>query len=150
MASRDKEGDFPALADGLPILEKTAPTPTIKGRSLTMPSEAAAPSLNGLSTLPLETVPSRPESPAPSYTTGSIANQVNLQHSPVSTVPPEEIDPFDYQATVNALTIQFLSEHEETRVSALKWLLMLHQKAPKKESFLTVTNFTLTEYIFTV
>ena len=39
---------------------------------------------------------------------------------------------FDYQATVNALTIQFLSEHEETRVAALKWLIMLHQKAPKK------------------
>ncbi|KAH9055609.1 ARM repeat-containing protein [Lactarius vividus] len=41
-------------------------------------------------------------------------------------------DAFDYQATVNALTIQFLSEHEETRVAALKWLIMLHQKAPKK------------------
>jgi hypothetical protein len=25
-----------------------------------------------------------------------------------------------------------LSEHEETRVAALKWLIMLHQKAPKK------------------
>ena len=42
---------------------------------------------------------------------------------------PEQID---YQGTVNALTIQFLSEHEETRVAALKWLIMLHQKAPKK------------------
>jgi vacuole morphology and inheritance protein 14 len=46
--------------------------------------------------------------------------------------PMEEPDPFDYQATVNALTLQFLSEHEETRVAALKWLIMLHQKAPKK------------------
>ncbi|KAK4702148.1 vacuole morphology and inheritance protein 14, partial [Phenoliferia sp. Uapishka_3] len=45
-----------------------------------------------------------------------------------------EIDgsPFDYGATVNALTLQFLSEHEETRVAALEWLLMLHQKAPKR------------------
>ncbi|KAL8280512.1 hypothetical protein RQP46_007160 [Phenoliferia psychrophenolica] len=40
--------------------------------------------------------------------------------------------PFDYGATVNALTLQFLSEHEETRVAALEWLLMLHQKAPKR------------------
>jgi hypothetical protein len=32
----------------------------------------------------------------------------------------EETDPFDYQATVNELTIQFLSEFEETRVAALK------------------------------
>jgi vacuole morphology and inheritance protein 14 len=46
----------------------------------------------------------------------------------------EEIDPFDYQATVNELTIQFLSEFEETRVAALKWLIMLHQKAPRKVS----------------
>jgi vacuole morphology and inheritance protein 14 len=44
----------------------------------------------------------------------------------------EETDPFDYQATVNELTIQFLSEFEETRVAALKWLIMLHQKAPRK------------------
>ena len=44
----------------------------------------------------------------------------------------KEKDQIDYQATVNALTIQFLSEHEETRVAALKWLIMLHQKAPKK------------------
>ncbi|KAG1735700.1 vacuolar protein 14 C-terminal Fig4p binding-domain-containing protein [Suillus paluster] len=45
---------------------------------------------------------------------------------------PEEADRFNYQATVNELTIQFLSEHEQTRVAALKWLIMLHQKAPKK------------------
>ena len=51
-----------------------------------------------------------------------------------TSVPERElpVDAFDYQATVNALTIQFLSEHEETRVAALKWLIMLHQKAPKK------------------
>lgn len=56
-------------------------------------------------------------------------------HSPLSAVPsafPEEADPFDYQVTVTNLTFQFLSEHEETRVYALKWLIMLHQKAPKK------------------
>lgn len=41
-------------------------------------------------------------------------------------------DPFDYQTTVNALTLQFLDEHEETRVTALEWLLMLHAKAPRK------------------
>ncbi|EPQ28338.1 uncharacterized protein PFL1_04165 [Pseudozyma flocculosa PF-1] len=41
-------------------------------------------------------------------------------------------DPFDYQTTVNALTLQLLDEHEETRVTALEWLLMLHQKCPRK------------------
>ncbi|KAG2336275.1 hypothetical protein BDR05DRAFT_1006021 [Suillus weaverae] len=43
----------------------------------------------------------------------------------------EEANQFNYQATVNELTIQFLREHEQTRVAALKWLIMLHQKAPK-------------------
>ncbi|KAF8238983.1 ARM repeat-containing protein [Tricholoma matsutake] len=65
--------------------------------------------------------PSRPQSPASlTSQTGNIPK------------PPEETDLFDYQATVNELTIQFLSEFEETRVVALKWLIMLHQKAPKK------------------
>jgi len=41
-------------------------------------------------------------------------------------------EPFDYQAMVSALTVQFLSEHEDTRVAALKWLIMLHQKVPQK------------------
>ncbi|KAG8824289.1 hypothetical protein FRC18_010555 [Serendipita sp. 400] len=43
-----------------------------------------------------------------------------------------ESDPFDYHATVSALTIRFLDEHEETRVAGLKWLIMLHQKVPGK------------------
>lgn len=53
--------------------------------------------------------------------------------------PPDLRDPhepdgvrFQYGATVNELTLQFLSENEETRVAALEWLLMLHQKAPSK------------------
>lgn len=43
-----------------------------------------------------------------------------------------EDDPFDIRETINQLTLQFLSEHEETRIAALEWLMMLHQKAPKK------------------
>ncbi|GAA5808622.1 hypothetical protein MFLAVUS_002014 [Mucor flavus] len=41
-------------------------------------------------------------------------------------------DPFDYQATVANLRLQFLNQHEETRVASLDWLLMLHKKAPNK------------------
>jgi hypothetical protein len=41
-------------------------------------------------------------------------------------------DPFDYFATVNSLTLQFLNEYEETRVAAFDWLIMLHKKAPNK------------------
>ncbi|KAG0177101.1 hypothetical protein DFQ28_006315 [Apophysomyces sp. BC1034] len=43
-----------------------------------------------------------------------------------------ETEPFDYQATVVNLRLQFLNNHEETRVASLEWLLMLHKKAPKK------------------
>ncbi|RCH86560.1 hypothetical protein CU098_007244, partial [Rhizopus stolonifer] len=43
-------------------------------------------------------------------------------------------DPFDYQATVANLRLQFLNQHEETRVASLDWLLMLHKKAPNKAS----------------
>ncbi|KAK9451657.1 vacuolar protein 14 C-terminal Fig4p binding-domain-containing protein [Limtongia smithiae] len=38
----------------------------------------------------------------------------------------------DYPATVNALTLHFLNEREETRVAALDWLIMLHRKASRK------------------
>ncbi|KAJ3278003.1 hypothetical protein HK104_002750 [Borealophlyctis nickersoniae] len=42
------------------------------------------------------------------------------------------LESIDIPATVETLTLQFQDEHEETRVSALDWLLMLHRKAPKK------------------
>lgn len=45
---------------------------------------------------------------------------------------PTEDDPFDIRETVNVLTLQFVSEHEETRIAALEWLSMLHQKAPSE------------------
>lgn len=45
---------------------------------------------------------------------------------------PQPMADLDYAAAVNALTLQFLNEHEETRVAALSWLIMLHRKAPKK------------------
>ncbi|KAG0324350.1 hypothetical protein BG000_002255 [Podila horticola] len=45
------------------------------------------------------------------------------------TKPSDQLE-FDYIATVNALTLQFLNEHEQTRVASLEWLLMLHKRAP--------------------
>ena len=45
---------------------------------------------------------------------------------------PQPVSDLDYAAAVNALTLQFLNEHEATRVAALGWLIMLHRKAPKK------------------
>ncbi|KAI0774503.1 ARM repeat-containing protein [Fomes fomentarius] len=76
-------------------------------------------------TAPAQPQNSRPESPI------STVSVLQVQQSPESSMLQEK-DQIDYPSTVNALTIQFLSEHEETRVAALKWLIMLHQKAPKK------------------
>lgn len=43
---------------------------------------------------------------------------------------PRPVPELDYQAAVNALTLQFLNEHEATRVAAIAWLIMLHRIAP--------------------
>ncbi|KAH0283564.1 ARM repeat-containing protein [Aureobasidium namibiae CBS 147.97] len=56
---------------------------------------------------------------------------------PASTTPPPQPLPaisteLDYEAAVNSLTLQFLNEHEQTRVAALAWLIMLHRKSPRK------------------
>lgn len=78
--------------------------------------------------------PSRSQSP----TSGISAS---AQPPPPLPPPPEDQNIFDYQATVNALTIQFLSEYEDTRVAALKWLIMLHQKAPKDVRSLNIAGW---------
>lgn len=88
----------------------------------------------GGSSLPV--LASRPESPV-SMRSGGIALPPSGQSQQAATTvtqgSPITDRPYqlDYPATVNVLTIQFLSEHEETRVAALKWLIMLHQKSPK-------------------
>ncbi|QRV72887.1 vacuole-associated enzyme activator complex component (Vac14) [Ceratobasidium sp. AG-Ba] len=118
-----------------PLSINAKPVAAVPGISLTEPPSAtSAPSESGekqptklrTSTLPLDNA---------SIASGSVADSQgppSRPHSPVLSSLPDDPDPFDYQATVNGLTIQFLSEHEETRVFALKWLIMLHQKAPKK------------------
>lgn len=46
--------------------------------------------------------------------------------------PSQPQPDLDYAAAVNSLTLLFLNDHEETRVAALTWLIMLHRKAPRK------------------
>lgn len=118
-------------------------TPTSRHRAATVPGDIQG--IGGI-TLPANTImtgsegsptPSRPQSPGgrsvhspvqPSSAAGAAGTNTNTAILSSS----DDVDLFDYQATVTTLTVQFLSEHEQTRVAALKWLLMLHQKAPKK------------------
>ncbi|KAJ6539694.1 vacuolar protein 14 C-terminal Fig4p binding-domain-containing protein [Mycena capillaripes] len=115
-----------------PILESPTPVPPPLSRSRTN-TAALDPNLTprlgdmGPPPLPGGGSTSRPHSPMSFNSQGQ--NSISI---PYTLPPAEETDLFDYQATVNELTIQFLSEFEETRVAALKWLIMLHQKAPKK------------------
>ncbi|KAI9702637.1 MAG: hypothetical protein M1820_006143 [Bogoriella megaspora] len=63
----------------------------------------------------------------------------SIEQKSLLLTPPEDRSPspkpsrhLDYEAAVNALTLQFLNEHEATRVAALAWLIMLHRKSPRK------------------
>jgi vacuole morphology and inheritance protein 14 len=52
---------------------------------------------------------------------------------------PKPLPELDYQGAVNALTLQFLNEHEATRVAAIAWLIMLHRMAPGKVRLMVCT-----------
>ncbi|KAF8260639.1 armadillo-type protein [Lactarius quietus] len=126
MPTSRESGSVESLAD-----QTVTPTPsniTIQKRASLQAQPDVVPPVPRLLT-PLDGQPN-PRSPTPRppspISLGSAAGQASVPEREVSS------DAFDYQVTVNALTIQFLSEHEETRVAALKWLIMLHQKAPKK------------------
>ena len=142
-STRDREfsGDGSAESSILtPLPPEKLPVPSsipVRHRAATVPdlhSASGIPVLGAASITAIpETsspLPSRPQSPCVSL--HSPVLPAVKAASPVPSAPPDEADLIDYQATVNVLTVQFLSEHEQTRVAALKWLIMLHQKAPKK------------------
>lgn len=117
-----KEGSLPELSiEGGQILQRTR----AGNEDLSLTPRAAPPA----EIFPPNSSSSRSHSPL------SINSQSGVNRNLAKAIIPEELDVFDYQVTVNELTIQFLSEFEETRVAALKWLIMLHQKAPKKVLF---------------
>ena len=64
------------------------------------------------------------------------SKQPSRQPSPPKSLPEtmisKRLPSLDYDATVNALTQQFLNNNEATRAAALSWLIMLQKKAPKK------------------
>ncbi|KAF1802558.1 vacuolar protein 14 C-terminal Fig4p binding-domain-containing protein [Mucor lusitanicus] len=77
---------------------------------------------------------STPPEPAASKSdpSGGNTKKKSLMVSSATTAAAQQQDPFDYQATVANLRLQFLNQNEETRVASLDWLLMLHKKAPNK------------------
>ena len=95
---------------------------------------------NGLQQQSTTSLPSKPlrkpTSPEP-VDPPSRAPEIQTPEAPLSEEPqnPTTLDDtieLDYEAAVNALTLQFLHEHEATRVAALAWLIMLHRKSPRR------------------
>jgi len=133
-ATARKEGDsLEPLKD--PLADGEA------GKGIT--SSASASNVGSLKIKPSATVPtSEPVTPInfefpASVKAKSRPTSPNVpinQGTPRSTVTAEtgDEDAFDVRETVNVLTLQFLSDHAETRIAALEWLLMLHLKAPQK------------------
>ncbi|KAG9317824.1 vacuolar protein 14 C-terminal Fig4p binding-domain-containing protein [Chiua virens] len=128
-----------ATLQAAPPRDASSPESVADGQPSTAPDKITAPqtpkSRSGTLVPAAPDIPSRPQSrtslistSAPSAPTVSAP----MVPSPVEEERVEDEDVVDYVATVNELTIQFLSEHEQTRVAALQWLIMLHQKAPKK------------------
>ncbi|KAF9450636.1 ARM repeat-containing protein [Macrolepiota fuliginosa MF-IS2] len=129
-STKNEKINTPPLANRIP--RSPTPTATMSAAATATVTGGTRP---GVSPDPVVQQPpqaaptSRP--PSPISTTSGNGQQQSGEKLSQSQVT-EDGDLFDYQATVNVLTIQFLSEWEETRVTTLKWLIMLHQKAPKK------------------
>lgn len=86
-----------------------------------------------LQKLVLETPVHSPPEPTVSKSDPSGGIKPQQQKKTAAMMPMNsEPDPFDYQATVANLRLQFLNQNEETRVASLDWLLMLHKKTPTK------------------
>lgn len=122
-----------------PQRDGSSPESMTDGQPSTASDKTTAPqaqkSRSGTAAPVASEIPSRPQSRMSSISTSgppAPAVVAPTLPSPVQEERHEDEDVFDFVATVNELTIQFLSEHEQTRVAALQWLIMLHQKAPKK------------------
>ncbi|KAJ3101115.1 hypothetical protein HDU97_001640 [Phlyctochytrium planicorne] len=86
----------------------------------------------GATALPSPPLPQEGTPLSPQQSSVSFVPDLSTSVTSVSSANATWVDPFDLKATVEALTFQFQDENEDTRISAMEWLLMLHKKAPKK------------------
>ncbi|KAL2889066.1 Vacuole-associated enzyme activator complex component [Ceratocystis lukuohia] len=89
--------------------------------------------------------PETTRSPTPTQNqpgiSGAAATAKSKINTPVPAKPTPSPTPSDavtpslnlnYAAAVNSLTLLFLNDHEETRVAAMTWLIMLHKRSSRK------------------
>ncbi|SGY66582.1 BQ5605_C004g02687 [Microbotryum silenes-dioicae] len=127
-AANETNDNLFSVIQALPVAGPSSPQPPTN-TGLLATSACAAPTRSGDLNKDRNTTSSPPTNmtgfPDDQRSRSSMSDYPSIGATP-------EMDPFDYGATVNALTLQFLNEHEETRVAALEWLIMLHQKAPRR------------------
>jgi vacuole morphology and inheritance protein 14 len=126
-----------------------APTTNTANSSKPLVTSSSTSNVGSLRIKPSQQVPtSEPVTPVTFEFPGKAGAGTNKTDSPTLTTPQNaqvngtpkspvaeninDDDVFDVRETVNVLTLQFLSDHAETRIAALEWLLMLHLKAPQK------------------
>ncbi|SAM08734.1 hypothetical protein [Absidia glauca] len=108
---------LPSLAHHVPVIKEFATATNQSLQKLVMEAPV--------------TVCLSPNATATSTSDSLISSSLST-NNPLSPIQQSAPDPFDYQATLTNLRLQFLNEHENTRVASLEWLLMLHKKAPHK------------------
>jgi vacuole morphology and inheritance protein 14 len=111
---------LPSLAHHVPVIKEFATATNQSLQKLVMEAPV--------------TVRLSPNATTTSTSDSLISTSSLSANNPLSPTQQSAPDPFDYQATLTNLRLQFLNEHEDTRVASLEWLLMLHKKAPHKVS----------------
>ncbi|KAJ1980709.1 hypothetical protein H4R33_005409 [Dimargaris cristalligena] len=120
-----KNPSSPALPDQLPL-----PHPTGKASAATSPLASVAVVPDGES-VGDRSPTAKSDGPAALSTEATAGEQssptAKSDTSMLATVPQ---DPFNLASTVTTLIVTYSNGQEETRISCVDWLLMLHRKAP--------------------
>lgn len=123
------------LPYGARFLSVLLPTMAYEGTDLRKAAEKVNQKLLGLIMSLPDTVDQQNSEENDSAGTGGLeleTSKIDKQDDDVFAEPHKRLANLDYPAMVNALTLHFLDEKEETRVAAFDWLIMLHRKVPKR------------------
>ncbi|KAI1489693.1 vacuolar protein 14 C-terminal Fig4p binding-domain-containing protein [Biscogniauxia mediterranea] len=133
---------LPAMASGVESIRQwaTKVNKSLQEYVVSLTDESEAPLTQPPSRIPTAMIPDRPEGTSSARASLSSAKEIDVRsptpaqnHTTPTSAPSIQPQPdLDYAAAVNSLTLLFLNDHEATRVAALKWLIMLHRKAPRK------------------
>ncbi|KAI5241293.1 ARM repeat-containing protein [Aureobasidium subglaciale] len=129
---------LPALSHGVPTVRAAANrvNTALMGHIMSLPEDGQqqqAQPKTPIEPTRRDSIPIRQRKASPDMVAESATAEFNATTIPPTPQPsPPVSTELDYEAAVNSLTLQFLNEHEATRVAALAWLIMLHRKSPRK------------------